>query len=134
MNKLKLLCAIMLLALFLGADEKQQQDDYRLMRFSATWCEPCQKQHAIFQQAKVPELLKKLGVRDVPVDVDAHPEAAKAWGVETIPTTILVRIRVKNKATAVKRWGGVECPLLTAEQYRTFVDPSKQGPEPPKRQ
>lgn len=129
----KLLLLLLLATPVLGAEEKQQ-DDYRLMRFSATWCEPCKKQHAVYTQAKISELLKKLGVKDVHVDIDQHPEAAQAWGVETIPTEILVRIRVKNKATAVKRWGGVGYPLLTAEQYRVFVDPSKPGPEPPKKQ
>jgi len=113
----------------LGAEPK---DDYRLLRFRADWCGPCHRQTKVYVDAKIQDELKRLKIEDVYVDVDKHPSVVKLWNVETIPTTLLVRVRVKNKATAVKRWGGKGMPLLDADQYREFVDPSKEGPTPPK--
>jgi len=117
-----------------SAEESKTKEDYRLLRFRAPWCGPCHKQKKVFDEAKIAEELKKHGVKDFFLDVDKHQDIVKLWKVETIPTTLLVRVRVKNKATAVKRWGGRDVPLMTAEQYKQFVDPTKEGPSPPKKE
>ncbi|WP_437191882.1 thioredoxin domain-containing protein [Planctomicrobium sp. SH527] len=52
--------------------------------FTATWCGPCQ------QVAPVVEKLQREGLPIVKVDVDQHPEMQSRFGVQSIPTFILV--------------------------------------------
>jgi len=55
--------------------------------FSASWCAPCKK-------VDVTTLTERADELHVPVfhcDIDAHPEAADAFGVSSIPAFIAVR-------------------------------------------
>ncbi|MCM1319674.1 MAG: thioredoxin family protein [Muribaculaceae bacterium] len=54
--------------------------------FSATWCEPCQRLKPYFKQYA--ETFKGQA-KFVTVDIDEHPELAKKYGVEAVPTVII---------------------------------------------
>ncbi len=54
--------------------------------FNATWCPPCQRLKPVFHSlaGKYPE------VEFVSIDTDVNPETAKAFGIESIPTIIVM--------------------------------------------
>ena len=124
---------LLILAAFLLRSARSEGEDpvrYRLLRFHATWCQPCRRNRQLFERAGIAEELKRLNVTDAPVDVDLHPDLVKLWKVETIPCLILVREQ-GVRHTAVKRWGGSRrrrYPALTSKTFRQFVDPQDPGP------
>jgi thioredoxin 1 len=74
----------------LSFDDLKQEIDTGaevLVDFWAPWCNPC--------KMMLPELesFKKQNqsVNVVKIDIEAHPDAAKKWGVRGIPTVILFR-------------------------------------------
>jgi thioredoxin-like negative regulator of GroEL len=79
-----------------------------LLKFSASWCGPCQRMKAeTFTDAAV---VARVNACFVPVDVDAdkHPELAEALEVEALPTVVIlthdlkVLDRVEGFRTAAK--------------------------------
>ncbi len=57
--------------------------------FWATWCEPCKEMAPIFEACS-----KKLDkVKFCKVDVDAQPRIAQAFGIDSVPTVVLVQDR-----------------------------------------
>lgn len=125
MRTLVLLFVLLLCAPVVNADE------YRLLRFRASWCQPCQAQKAVFRDNQLGLLLQRLRVQDhlVDIDTDAGKESARAWKVKTIPTTILIRMTGDRQAKQVKRWGDGNDPLLDGPNYRYFVDPKDSRPQ-----
>lgn len=103
-----------------------QAEEYRLLRFRATWCAPCQQQKAIFKQYHIGNSLQNLGVKDVYIDTDDHPAATKRWGVDSIPCTILVSVDENNRATTVRRW---DKGVMRGPTYARFADPSSDMPK-----
>lgn len=75
--------------------------------FTATWCGPCQ------QVAPVVEKLQREGLPIVKVDVDQHPEMQSKFGVQSIPTFILV-IDGKEVDRTTGRLGESELRRLAA--------------------
>lgn len=59
-----------------------------LVDFYATWCGPCKMMHPVLEQVKA-ALGERL--RIVKVDVDRHPDAAATYGIQAVPTLLLVR-------------------------------------------
>ena len=59
-----------------------------LVDFYADWCGPCKVQSPILEEVK-----SDLGgnVRIVKVDIDKNPQAARKFGVQSIPTLILFK-------------------------------------------
>jgi hypothetical protein len=104
---------------------------YRLLRFGATWCAPCHQQQKVFEEAKIAETLRELGVESWYLDLDAgnnRAYAAQQFGFKTIPAATLVEVLSDGKLRVVKRWSS---GAMTAAQYKQFVNPYKIGPEPP---
>lgn len=59
-----------------------------IMDFNATWCGPCRQFAPVFEKAA-----EKYGNRVdfYSIDVDNNPATAKAFGIEAIPTVIIMR-------------------------------------------
>ena len=109
-----------LLFLLLLSPEIAQAADYRLLRFTATWCGPCHAQQAIFRQPQIQAVLRQHNIKDVAVDIDRYPSIAKTWRIRAVPTTILVDVDpADGKATVIRRRN----TSMTAEQYKNFVTP-----------
>ena len=61
-----------------------------LVDFFATWCQPCQAMHPVLEQVKT-ELGDKL--RIIKIDVDKNEQTAGQYGIQAVPTLLLMRNR-----------------------------------------
>ncbi len=68
----------------------------RILRFTASWCQPCQ------MLAKNLESVQKNVMIEV-VDVDVHPEVASDYGIRSVPTLVMLEENIE-----VKRFVGVK--------------------------
>lgn len=80
--------------------------------FGATWCGPCQKFHPTFDEAAA----KYSNVKFVYVDVDENPGAAEKYGVEAVPTIIVVNTK-GNEA----RYTGID-ELLPSDKFFAIIE------------
>ncbi|MET8637308.1 thioredoxin [Streptomyces sp. NPDC004096] len=71
-------------------DQTVQDNDFVLIDFWASWCGPCRQFAPVYQKAaeENPDLV--FGK----VDTEAQPELAAAFGIQSIPTLMIVRDRV----------------------------------------
>lgn len=58
-----------------------------VLDFNATWCGPCRQFSPVFHDA-AKQLANKADF--VSIDTDANPETARAFGIEAIPTVIIL--------------------------------------------
>jgi len=68
----------------------------RILRFTASWCQPCQ------MLAKNLESVNKDVMIEV-VDVDVRPEIASEYGIRSVPTLVMLEENIE-----VKRFVGVK--------------------------
>lgn len=61
-----------------------------LVDFFATWCQPCRAMHPVLEQVKA-ELGDKL--RIIKIDVDKNEQTAGQYGIQSVPTLMLMRNR-----------------------------------------
>lgn len=59
-----------------------------IVDFTATWCAPCRMVTPVLEQLATEEAHR---LRIVTLDVDAHPETARAYSVMSMPTLALFR-------------------------------------------
>ena len=77
-----------------------------LVKFSATWCQPCKS---------LTEIIKQSNLGDIPVievDIDQHLDVAGKYHIRGVPTLVLV-----ENGNEVKRNVG----LMTQQQLEQFV-------------
>jgi thioredoxin 1 len=88
-------------------------DQVTLLDFNATWCVPCKKFGPAFEStaAKFSDKAKFYSV-----DIDVNPETAKAFGVESVPTIIVIK-----KDGTVDRYVGIG-DVLPAEKFEAIVE------------
>ena len=65
--------------------------DVQVLVFKSETCGPCRR------DAKKVKLMRKRGVNVREIDVDKHPEVAKQYGVEKLPTYVVERNGVEIK-------------------------------------
>lgn len=112
------------------AEQGAEQKTYRLIRFSASWCVPCRQQAKIFDEEGVAAVVKQLNVQNYYYDIDlpGNSEFMAKFRVNGIPATFLVEVLPDGRLLITKRW---IYGVMTAEQFKQFVDPNQTGPEPP---
>lgn len=67
-----------------------------LVDFFATWCGPCRMLSPVIEEA---DKNNELGIDVIKVDVDEVPDAARKFGVQSIPTLIVFKDGKIAKAT-----------------------------------
>lgn len=72
------------------------QQNYELIRFTAEWCGPCRQYAPIFEQ-----FVEENDVNARVVDVDKQPELAKAMGITSLPTTVLMDTETKEVVNTI---------------------------------
>jgi thiol-disulfide isomerase/thioredoxin len=84
------------------------------VHFTAVWCGPCAAVRRVIDQvcADLP------GVAHVEIDMDAHPDAARALSVLSLPTTFIFDAegRQRYRSAGVPKHADLEAalrPLLT---------------------
>lgn len=75
-----------------------------LLVFHATWCGPCKSMHKNLKDPKAVEALKNYNV--VEVDTDKNKELTQKYGVDALPTLVIVS--PANKV--VKKQAGLQTP------------------------
>jgi thioredoxin 1 len=69
-----------------------------LLKFSATWCNPCKT------LSKTLETVNLSSLKFIEIDVDREPDIAKAHNVRSVPTLILINGETfrNDRCTGVK--------------------------------
>ncbi len=61
---------------------------YKVLKFSAEWCKPCNMMKPVFEQVKNEMESDSLVFEDI--DIDVNPEMASEYKVFSIPTFIVI--------------------------------------------
>lgn len=71
----------------------------KVLVFSASWCGPCQRDKAMLEQ------MEAMGVEVQVIDIDAHPDLARKYGVTRVPTYFIYarghQVQVTNDVSVV---------------------------------
>lgn len=78
----------------------------KLLKFQASWCNPCKQLTSVMEGMEMP-------VHVSVIDIDENREAAMSYGIRSVPTLILV----DENDTELKRTSGA----LSKEQLNTFI-------------
>ena len=75
-----------------GADLREELADAEggvLLDFYADWCGPCRQQGKLLHE--VEEVATQTGTLIIKINVDNHPEIARALSVKSLPTLLMVK-------------------------------------------
>lgn len=59
-----------------------------LVDFYAKWCGPCKMMHPVLDEI---EKQMKNQVKIIKIDVDAHPQLALEWRIQSVPTLMIFK-------------------------------------------
>lgn len=62
----------------------------RILRFTASWCEPCKALSMNLEKANI-----KLPIEVV--DIDVHDELAREYGIRSVPTLVILDENIEVK-------------------------------------
>jgi thioredoxin-like negative regulator of GroEL len=69
--------------------EAEAQGKPLIIKATASWCPPCKEMdRTTFSDAGVVDAIRAAGLA-AHMDIDEHQEAARAWGIEGVPTTLV---------------------------------------------
>lgn len=78
----------------------------KLVRFTASWCQPCKQYAPIFD-----EFVKETGLESEVVDIDVSTDEAQKFNISSVPTTVLVEgtdvvaeFRGVKSKPALRKW------------------------------
>jgi len=80
----------------------------RLLRFTASWCQPCKAMSTMLEEVNA-DLKLPIEV----IDVDVHSEIALEYGIRSVPTLIM-----KDENIEIKRTTG----LKTKEKLTEWIN------------
>jgi thioredoxin 1 len=69
------------------AKDTDMSEGVHVIKFFAEWCGPCKLYRPVFERAAA----RHPDLNFYEVDVDEAPEMKDEYGVETVPTTVVVR-------------------------------------------
>lgn len=127
--------AVLGVLLFLSSIIVQAQEPvetYRLIRFGSISCPPCKLQNQVYDDGGIAQELKLLNIRGFYYDVTVgnNHAYAKKFKLTYTPSAFLCAELPNGRLRVIKKWGGEGYGLMTAEQFKTFVNPNKPGPDP----
>lgn len=70
----------------------------KLLKFSASWCKPCQKLRKMIEQDGLADIIE---IEEIDVEEDA--DRTESYNVRNVPTVILVT----GNGEELRRWSGV---------------------------
>ena len=107
-------------------------ETYRLIRFGSINCPPCKLQNQVYADGDVAQELQRLNIKGFYYDVTVgnNHAYAKKFKLTHTPSAFLCAELPNGRLRVIKKWGGAGYGLMTAEQFKTFVDPNKPGPDP----
>ena len=79
----------------------------QLIKFSASWCQPCKSLAGNFKHVNLGE------VELVNIDIDENFEEANKYGIRSVPTMILIEDGVEKKRTS---------GVLMADKIEEFIN------------
>lgn len=77
----------------------------KLLRFTASWCQPCKTMAKNLEGAD-------LGIDIEVIDIDVQPELAIQYGIRSVPTLILLGDSTEKRIVGVK----------TLKQIKDWID------------
>ena len=77
----------------------------KVIRFTASWCQPCKAMANILEEINSPIPI------EVVVDIDVHQEVAIEYGIRGVPTLV----KVDNNGNITGRMVGVKAKNLVEE-------------------
>lgn len=87
-------------------------DKVTVIDFNATWCMPCKKFAPVFDQ-----VASEISDADfVSVDIDKAPKTASAFGVQSVPTVVILDENGKE----LRRYVGI-ADIMPAEEFNRIV-------------
>ncbi|MEU2060586.1 thioredoxin family protein [Streptomyces sp. NPDC013455] len=103
-------------------DQTVSENEFVLIDFWAPWCPPCRQFAPVYEKAAAdnPDLL--FGK----VDTEAQPELAAAFGIQSIPTLMIVR----DQVAVFSQPGALPAPVLAdliGQARRLDMDEVRKG-------
>lgn len=74
------MCLVLAAVLWAGCIQPIDNERPKVLVFSATWCDLCQRDKAMLVQVEA------MGVEVQVIDIDACPDLAQKYGVTSVPT------------------------------------------------
>ena len=98
--------------------------EYQLLKFETTVCPACLRQNILFNNANVQQRIREKGVTPISVNLsdEKYKNLGKAWGVNRVPTLILVKVDKATKTGYPVRRS--DSAILSTAKLLQFADPS----------